>query len=161
MKRPRHRTALYGTKQVSSMLGIPEWRVKNFSEGEAYGLPPAIRTGRGRGSRRLYELADIYRMLIANELVGCGFTPEAVGRAVREIRESELISRDSGDPDVRVLVLVRQKWSVINPEVLKDETVRNSLVVIPFQQLISDLHHDIEHRLERKFLQREYPEVFK
>src|SRR5581483_1392422 len=81
---------LYGTKQVAAILGIPEWRVKNFSEGAAYRLPPAHRVGTGRGSRRLYGWEDIFRIAIAAHLVACGFTAEAVGMAVREIPESTL-----------------------------------------------------------------------
>jgi len=84
------RAELYGTSQVAEILSIPEWRVKNFSEGEAYRLPPAHRVGSGRGSRRLYDWADIFRIAIANHLVEFGFTAEAVGRAVREIPESVL-----------------------------------------------------------------------
>jgi hypothetical protein len=81
----------YGTKQVAAILHIPEWRVKNFSEGAAYGLPPsALPFGKGRGSRRLYTFQDLLRFAIADELVHCGFTPEDVGKAVREIPESML-----------------------------------------------------------------------
>jgi len=81
---------LYGTKQVAEILSIPEWRVKNFSEGAAYGLPPALRVGSGRGSRRLYGWGDIFRIAIAEHLVAFGFTAEAVGSAIREIPDSML-----------------------------------------------------------------------
>jgi hypothetical protein len=81
---------LYGTKQVAEILGLPEWRVKNFSEGPAYRLPPALRLGSGRGSRRLYGWGDIFRIAIAEHLVACGFTAEAVGEAIGEIPASML-----------------------------------------------------------------------
>jgi hypothetical protein len=84
------RAELYGTKEVAEILGFDEWRVKNFSEGAAYGLPPAHRIGRGRGSRRLYGWADIFRIAIAEHLVASGFTAKAVGAAIREIPESVL-----------------------------------------------------------------------
>jgi len=84
------RQELYGTKQVADILGIPEWRVKNFSEGAAYRLPPALQVGSGHGSRRLYGWEDIFRLGIANRLVNFGFTPESVGAAIREIPESSL-----------------------------------------------------------------------
>jgi hypothetical protein len=84
------RRELYGTKEVATILGIPEWRVKNFSEGAAYRLPPALQVGSGHGSRKLYGWEDIFRLGIANQLVNFGFTPESVGAAVREIPESTL-----------------------------------------------------------------------
>jgi len=88
MARKKERLELYGTRQVAAILDIPEWRVKNFSEGEAYRLPPSVRVGSGRGSRRLYSWEDIFRIGLADRLVRFGFTPEAVGQAVREVPES-------------------------------------------------------------------------
>ena len=154
------RAELYGTSQVAEILNIPEWRVKNFSEGEAYRLPPAKQVGRGRGSRRLYEWTDIYRILIANELVEMGFTPEAVGRAVREIPESKLVSRDYLDEDSLLLALLHRKWVVISPKSLEQESKRNSMVLVPFQQVISDLHADISQRFQKQFLREHYPQVY-
>ena len=85
---------------MAELLKIPDWRVKNFSEGSAYGIPPSQTVGTGRGSRRLYREADVCRIAIANELVTCGFSPEAVGAAVREIPESRLTeSYMDADPD--------------------------------------------------------------
>lgn len=88
VRRKKTTSELYGTRQVATILGVPEWRVKNFSEGKAYRLPPSIRAGSGRGSRRLYGWADIFRLGLADHLSKFGFTPESVGQAVREIPES-------------------------------------------------------------------------
>ena len=90
MAKKKGKSELYGTRQVAAVLGLPEWRVKNFSEGEAYRLPPSLRVGRGRGSRRVYGWEDIFRIGLADRLVKFGFTPESVGAAVREIPESLL-----------------------------------------------------------------------
>ena len=90
VRRKKERRELYGTREVAAILGIPDWRVKNFSEGEAYRLPPSIRVGSGRGSRRLSGWTDIFRIGLADRLVKFGFTPETVGEAVREIPESLL-----------------------------------------------------------------------
>ena len=156
----RSRAELYGTSQVAEILNIPEWRVKNFSEGEAYRLPPAKQVGRGRGSRRLYEWTDIHRILIANELVEMGFSPETVGQAVREIPESKLVSIDYLDQDSLLLALLHRKWVVMSPKSLEQESKRNSIVLVPFQQVISDLHADIRHRFQKRFLREHYPEIY-
>jgi hypothetical protein len=77
---------LYSTKQVAAMLEIPVWRVKNFSEGKAFRLPPSIQVGTGRGSRRLYDWKDVCRIAIADKLTMIGFTPKAVGMVIEETR---------------------------------------------------------------------------
>src|SRR5215469_14868575 len=90
MARKKSTTELYGTRQVAAILDIPEWRVKNFTEGTAYRLPPGVQAGKGRGSRRLYGWGDIFRIGLAHRLVEFGFMPEVVGLAVREVPESLL-----------------------------------------------------------------------
>ncbi len=83
-------SGLYGTRQVAAILALPEWRVKNFTEGAVYGLLPAEQRGKGRGSRRLYAIRDIFRIGIADELLTFGFAPDAVGEAVRKIPDALL-----------------------------------------------------------------------
>jgi hypothetical protein len=126
MRRKRQSEKLYGTKQVAELLRIPDWRVKNFSEGDAYGLPPSQTVGTGRGSRRLYRESDVCRIAIANALVICGFGPEAVGKAIRELPESVLIE-DYADLDAEpepeeskpVLVCKGGEWRLKNAGQLK------------------------------------------
>ena len=88
LQTPASGSRLYGTKQVAEILRIPEWRVKNFAEGVQYRIPPSIRVGTGRGSRRLYTEEDVFRIALADHLVQSGFTAEEVGCGVREVPES-------------------------------------------------------------------------
>jgi hypothetical protein len=133
------RAELYGTKQVAEILGLHEWRVKNFSEGPAYGLPPALRVGSGRGSRRLYGWADIFRIAIAEHLVVCGFTAEAVGAAIKEIPASvlkpyeEMLQVEEPETEGRfsaketpLLLSVHGAWRVRRAEEL-GETIKQTL----------------------------------
>jgi hypothetical protein len=108
---------LYGTKQVAQLLNIPEWRVKNFAEGKAYGLRPSQKIGSGHGSRRLYDLYGLFRLAIASDLVDAGFTPEAIGRAIRVLRDSVLRSWDKFLADrtraeLQLLVCEEGEWKV-------------------------------------------------
>jgi hypothetical protein len=152
---------LYTTSEVAKILGFDKWRIKNFSEGEAYGLPPAIRAGRGRGSRRLYAWSNICRMLIANQLVSLGFGPEAVGSAVGEIAESKLVGRDYSDPESLFLIQNGSGWDVVEPSLVRGYNKSQSLVVIPFQGIIQDLKNEIQSRNDDEFMQQEFPEVWK
>lgn len=115
---------LYRTSDVATILGTEEWRVKNFSKGDAYKLPASLKVGAGRRKLPLYNFDALLRMAIADELVSCGFGPEAVGNAMDAISERQLTSwtdeiaasaAEGREPDWRVLpVLVglRGKWVV-------------------------------------------------
>ena len=131
MRRKRQSEKLYGTKQVAELLKIPDWRVKNFSEGDAYGLPPSQTVGTGRGSRRLYRESDVCRIAIANALVTFGFGPETVGKAIRGIPESALIEpyafdnpddeqEDDSEQSKPVLVCRGGEWRLKNAGQVED-----------------------------------------
>lgn len=113
---------LYGTKEIAEILNIEEWRVKNFSQGAAYGLPPTQLLGKGgRGSRRLYSFQDFLRIAIASELEKCGFDPKAVGQGVAAIPQSKLESwaaEVEKGPEA-LLVCRGGKWQVMKPSTLK------------------------------------------
>lgn len=130
---------LFSTRQVAEMLGIEMWRVKNFSEGEAFRLPPTMLVGKGRGSRRLYDRRDVYRILIAHEMTMLGFTPQAVGAAIREIAESRLVPNEGADS--LTLVMERGgKWHVA-----PGGRRRDAAIMIPFQRIIGELEYALAH----------------
>jgi hypothetical protein len=162
MARKRTEPELYGTRQVAAILDIPEWRVKNFTEGEAYGLPPSVKAGRGRGTRRLYGWADIFRIGLADRLVRFGFTAEVVGRGVREIPESLLrpyaaLLHARSDPklapkETPLLVNRNGEWhvrmaselkSILSGTLQHEESTRGLFMVNlanVFDAIFSDLH---------------------
>jgi hypothetical protein len=118
---------LYGTKQVAELLNIPEWRVKNFAEGKAYGLRPTQKIGSGHGSRRLYDVLGLRRLAIASDLVDAGFTPEAVGRALRVVRDDDLGSfeeflgtRAAKLEKLPLLVCEKGEWAVQNAKEVEE-----------------------------------------
>jgi hypothetical protein len=153
---------LYGTRQVAEILGIPEWRVKNFTEGAAYRLPPGVQAGKGRGTRRLYDWGDIFRIGLADQLVKSGFVPETVGQAVREVpeslltpyaamlydpshlkltkKETPLLVSSNGQWQVKMAADVRQLWS----QTVEHEGSPRGLFLINlanvFDAIFSELH---------------------
>jgi hypothetical protein len=133
-KRKLRAEKLYGTKQAAEFLGIPEWRVKNFSEGKTYGLPPTQTLGRGHGSRRLYSEAAIFRLAIAAELVDFGFGPEVVKNALSKIPDSTLLGVEGqSHEDMPILVCVAGQWRVKGSEDVHS-LVENTLA-IPGEEL--------------------------
>jgi hypothetical protein len=145
---------LYGTKQVAEFLDIPIWRVKNFSEGRAYGLPPSQTVGTGRGSRRLYSEADIYRMAIANALVDLGFSPEVVGHAHSKIPVSMLVDvKGEQADDMPILVCRGGLWLVRRAEdvaSLVDNTLiypgeEFGMVILNISNVLDGVYQRMEH----------------
>jgi len=116
---------LYRTADIAKILGVEEWRIKNFSQGKAYNLEPSIRLGSGQRRWRVYTSQDVLKHAIAGELVRFGFGPEAVGKALDAISESQLTSwtsriADAGEqgeePDWKelpLLVNARGDWKVM------------------------------------------------
>lgn len=70
---------LYSTGQVADMLSIPIWRVKNFTEGKAFGIEPTQVIGEGHGGRRLYDDKAVRKISTAALLTQAGLRPEIIG----------------------------------------------------------------------------------
>ena len=106
----------YSMGEVARIVGVDEWRVKNFTkDGTGFGLGPSYVYGKGRGSRRFFSFEDVLRIAIANELVECGFAPKVVGAAIREIAESVLLLKDMGQlkqEELPVLLCTHGEWRV-------------------------------------------------
>lgn len=119
------REKLYTAGEVARVLDVDLWRVKNFRQGNAYNLVPTLEVGTGRGSRKLYSFDDLLRLAIAHELAEFGFTPQAVGLALRVVRKSDLTAwstvlanagEEGEEPDeseMRVLTCIDRKWQVL------------------------------------------------
>ena len=101
---------IYMTNEAAAILGIEPRAVKNFSDVAAYGLAKR-RLGAGPGSRRYYTFSDVVRLEIALELSICGFTPDAIGKALGEITESTL-DWEAQSKDSPILVCNHGRWRV-------------------------------------------------
>ena len=128
---------LYGTAEVATKLGIPEWRVKNFSEGKVYGLPPSFHVGSGRGSRRLYTDKDVVRLAVAYDLLKCGFTSKTIGLAIQAISDPGLLDsivQDTKTGKPWALSLVDGNWRALKIAEL-EQHVHKTLTKIEFRPI--------------------------
>lgn len=143
---------LYSTREVAGMLRIEMWRVKNFTEGAAFGLPATQQVGKGRGSRRLYHIKDAYRIAIAHKLTMLGLTPEAVGKAIREIPESKLQPYTKGNDEWLLVIETssENEAGTVESDVFVagafDWSPDDLCLVVPFQRIISSLEADLRYR---------------
>lgn len=123
---------LYRAADIAKILGVEEWRIKNFSQGKAYNLAPSIRLGSGQRKWRVYTFQDVLRHAIADELVRFGFGPEAVGEALGAISEPLLTSwtrlvaaagEEGKEPDwepLPMLVNASGNWKVMKGAAIRE-----------------------------------------
>ncbi len=91
----RFKVPRWSTRDVIEVLGVAASRLQNFLLSNVYGLSPALQTGTGRGSRRLYSREDIYRLKVASTLFSDGFRPETVAKVLGIIEDGHFLDWDS------------------------------------------------------------------
>ena len=75
------------TADVAEILELREWRVIKFVEGKEYGIKPAFATGKGRRSRRLYDVENVCEIAVALRLLETGLRSRVIGQVIRQLRE--------------------------------------------------------------------------
>lgn len=73
---------VFQTAEVAAALNVPEWRIIKFVQGKEYRLRPSIGDARGTGTRRLYDILDVYKMGVAEKLLEDGFRPIFIGKVI-------------------------------------------------------------------------------
>jgi hypothetical protein len=86
----------FGAAEVASILEMESWRLQKFLSGKTYQLSSQGRIGQGgQGSRRLFNIEDIYRIGIADFLTKDGFGPKVVSSVLERIEDQDLFGFDS------------------------------------------------------------------
>jgi hypothetical protein len=61
-----HRTpSVFESADVIALVGIPAIYLNKFIERRLFGIRPSIRSGRGRGKRRLFSAEDVFGIALA------------------------------------------------------------------------------------------------
>ena len=110
---------MYGTAEAATILGVKDWRIKNFSL-PPYGLEPS-KKGAGRGKRSCYRFEELLRLSVASALYGEGtrFTPEGISPAIPLVTD-DLIHRwtnsyrSDGTAPAIVLTFDGRSWRVLD-----------------------------------------------
>ena len=77
----------FGSGEVASILGIELWKLNQFLS--RYELKSSGKLGQGRGSRRLYNTEDIYRIATAMFLIRDGFAPKTVNSIMQQLEDED------------------------------------------------------------------------
>ncbi len=78
---------LLTTTDVAEILGMPDWRVIKFVQGKEYGIKPAFATGKGSGSRRLYDVENVCELAVALRLLETGLRSKVIGKVIRQLHK--------------------------------------------------------------------------
>src|SRR6266851_1215671 len=88
---PMLETRIFRASDVTRILEIEKWRLEKFLTGKQYRLSPSGTIGEGRGSWRLFNHQDLYRLASANHMVEDGFTARFVSTVLQEIEDNDLL----------------------------------------------------------------------
>ena len=116
------------SREVSDVVGIPSTYLNKLIERGKYGIEPSIRSGRGRGSRRLFSEADVYGLALVWWLFEAGLRAEAIqdalekmlapkGMTVRAIDAAAVLKNfepPKGETDLDMIVIRREPRAVSN-----------------------------------------------
>jgi hypothetical protein len=87
---------VFGAGDVEQILGMESWRLQKFLSGKRYKLTPSGgQIGKGKqGSRRVFQIEDVYRIGIAGFLVRDGFSANCASGLLQWIEHQDLIGFD-------------------------------------------------------------------
>jgi len=77
----------FGSGEVALILGVELWKLNRFLA--RYELKSSGQLGQGRGSRRVYNTEDIYRIATAMFLIRDGFAPKTVNSIMQQLEDED------------------------------------------------------------------------
>ncbi len=77
---------LFTIGEMTKIIRMKSDKVKNWMAGKPFKFEPSAKSARGRGSRNIYQIQDLYLLAIANEFSKAGFAGKAIGRLLDAIR---------------------------------------------------------------------------
>jgi hypothetical protein len=143
---PEFETHIFRASDVTRILGIEKWRLEKFLTGKQFRLSPSGHIGEGKGSWRLFNHQDLYRLAIATWLVEDGFTAKFASLMLQEIEDSELLDFDeNGESRAQTVGVVR---SESGPRVVwaAPPGTQRPYYVLPLGLLIKNVDKQIRER---------------
>ena len=76
---------VFESTDLTRVIGIPQIQLNKFIERSQYGVRASIRTGRGRGRRRLFSAEDVFGVALAWWLSESGLRSLMIARVLDDI----------------------------------------------------------------------------
>jgi hypothetical protein len=154
--------SVFETRDVLRLTGIPSTYLNKFIERGSFGIGPSVRTGRGRGTRRLFANFDIYGIALVWWLFQAGLRSAVIGRVLRDVLPAPrnlaanaagiLLAKQAQASEPQVLVVTRvlksgasgkskpgQRVAVTGASRVNIGDQRSSTHVIPVGHLLQSL----------------------
>jgi hypothetical protein len=116
--------SVFETRDVLQLTGIPLPYLNKFIERGIFGIGPSIRTGHGRGSRRLFGTNDVLGIALAWWLFRSGLRSRIISQTLRDLlprgdshasrldaannAAGVLLNKQIRDQQIQTLVITRQ-----------------------------------------------------
>jgi DNA-binding transcriptional MerR regulator len=151
----------FGTGDVARLLGTEIWRVQKYLDSPKYRITPTTSgLGSGKGSRRVFTDADIYRLGIAEHLVQNGFSYKFVSAALQQLEDEDLLGpfSEEGEELDRVYVLAGGEKNLAVRAIGRDKTIGEmakavripSFYVVDLNAVIREIQTRMRGCLKRK-----------
>lgn len=123
---------LFESAEVSKVVGMSPIQLNRLVEREQYGIGPSIRSGKGRGSRRLFSEADLYGVALVWWLFEAGLRSQTIQYVLNQICRR----RDASANDAAARILQRggNTMLIIRREPRKDSVKEDH----PKQEVVLD-----------------------
>jgi len=127
--------------EVAQIVGAPKARIKNWTIGRPLKVIPKVLAGKGKGSRNLFALEDVYLMALVNRLRKDGISSGTI---------QDVIESAQGNFErITAIVLFRRhgKWDLMvhlggsfNPEAILEMAVESpGVYVLDFKLLVKQV----------------------
>jgi len=77
--------ATFDSGEVSGLVGIGPLLLNKFVERGSYGIRPSVRSGKGRGGRRLFSIDDLYGVALVWWLFESGLRSGVIENILKQI----------------------------------------------------------------------------
>ncbi len=140
--------------EVAKVLSVPSSRIKNWTIGRPFHVAPSIVTGRGKGSRNLYSLEDVYFFALLNRLDGDGLSTDLIGWVVTDERVRTrldspkcrfFIVRSSGKKEPELFFC-----NVLRRQDLAPSNIASGTYVLNVEMLVAEVKRRIAQLRARK-----------
>lgn len=158
---------VFETKDVLQITGMSSVFLNKLLERESFGLQPSVRTGGGRGSRRVFNRSDLYDISLVWWLFQSGLRSKVIERVLRDLAPASggsasdavrlLLTRHIQEESAQVLVIHRNlaftrskakhstsRAYAISESELPDSSEFSSMQIIPLGRLLLELNARIE-----------------